>query len=419
MIAFENLKVTTMTLVIPLIGSINLDAAFNLLRITRIHLPQPKRQSQKYKIPHCTDPGAILSLRYKGDTRGIIRSTSSSHFKNSITIDIATKDKNVSIKLSSTKIQMCGASSVQQGIEGSNYIINQLLEIQDILDYIQSNQALARSTVDWIKENTRGAQICRKNDPVPNTVNADAGGTIDNAVQHPFGFVLVNSNGQLALNPGQVINTIPEYTDQFPQGIDIRIANFMLRQIFEHVYYTDYCLELDWILGLTIVTTRPLAIQQVHKAMVNYNYDLGFSVRRSELVRQINGLNGFYARYHNSIEHNVTIELPYEVPEQHRAMRKKNKNPCHIFLVYMSGLVTQSGPGEELMCEAYYRFNATINSIRDLIFKDNLPRTLKFKPAWAIPNKIEHIRGPSPDNIDVSILINDNMKESQEVEMVY
>lgn len=380
-ISFENLKVTTMTLVIPLIGTVNLDAAFDLLKITRIHLPQPKRQSQKFKIPHCTSPGAILSLRYKGVTRGIIRSTSSKHFKNSITIDIATQHKNVSIKLSSTKIQMCGASSVDQGMEGSNYIISQLLEIQDHLDYIQENPERLKTTLDWLKEATRG-------NPTQRIIGSEGGVGVariesDHFVRHPLGIIPPDVRNPVA--PGPII--YPEPTEKYPEFVDTRIADFLLRPIFEYVYVSDFHTCLDWLSSIKTVTSRPLQVQQVHKAMVNYNYDLGFSVKRYELVRRINGLNGFFARYHNSIEHNVTIELPYVVPEHHKAMRKKNKNPCHIFLVYMSGLVTQSGPGEELMREAYYRFNETVNSIREFIFKEEASRTLKFKPRF--PDRLE------------------------------
>lgn len=343
-LSFESHPVTTMTLVIPLVGTVNLDAAFGLLPITRLNLPQPKRQPQKYKIPHCGNPGAIFSLRYKGFTRGIIRSNSTKPFKNSITIDIATEKKNVSIKLSSTKIQMCGASSVEQGAEGANHIIQALLAIQDELEYIQKNRDLAQTTLEWLKHETHGAPVER----------ADESGKLDHYIQTP---------------------TLSNY----PSTVDGRIVNFLLRQHPDFLYHSDFCSELDWILTLKQATTRPLEIQQVCKAMVNYNYDLGFHIDRYQLVTRINGLNGFYARYDNAVEHNVTIELPYEVPAQHRAMRRKNKHPCHTFLVYMSGLVTQSGPGEELMREAYYRFNATINSIREHIMKPDIPRSLKYR----------------------------------------
>lgn len=370
-IGFQHLKITTMTLVLPLHGNVNLDAAFELLKITRIQLPQPKRQTQKYKIPHCSEPGAILSLRYKGFTRGIIRSTSSKHFKNSITIDVATKVKNVSIKLSSTKIQMCGASSVDQGLEGANYIIQQLLDIQDSIDRIQNNPEVANTTINWLKEAIMGDATHRI--VSESTEGSERSETENNAVI-PWDAVRISQD-----------HTLKVPTAPYPENVDAQIVSFFLRLLPDFIYYSDFCSEIDWIRTVKSVTTRPLEIQQVHKAMVNYNYDLGFSVNRFELVRRINGLNGFFARYNNSIEHNVTVELPYEVPEQHRNMRRKNKNPCHIFLVYMSGLVTQSGPGEELMRDAYYLFNSTINSIREHIIKPDIPRTLKYKPTWAIP----------------------------------
>jgi len=346
LVSFESLRVTTATLIISLQGTVNLDAAFGLLPIARIHLPPPKRHTQKYKIPHCGKPGSIYSLRYKGYVRGIIRSTSSRPFKNSITIDVSTKEKNVSIKLSSTKIQMCGASSVEQGIEGANYIIDAILEIQDQLDHLRANPERALHALTWVKENSRGEPI-QKIDPDDPSKKS----TVDYKIKE-----------------------LPSP----PPEIDAKMAQFLSRQMPDFLYHSDFIAELDWILTLQQITTRPLGIEQVCKAMVNYNYDLGFHIDRYELVRQIDGLNGFYARYHNSVEHNVTIELPYEVPDHHKSMRRKNKNPCHTFLVYASGLVTQSGPGEELMRDAYYLFNETIMSIRDKIMIPNIPRPLKY-----------------------------------------
>ena len=41
----------------------------------------------------------------------------------------------------------------------------------------------------------------------------------------------------------------------------------------------------------------------------------------------------------------------------------------------MSGIVTQSGPGEELMRDAYYKFMSTIYSLPDTIRINARPRT--------------------------------------------
>ncbi len=343
--AFEALKITTMTLILICSGTINLDTAFTLLPITVIDLPTPKRHAQKFKIPHCPIPGSILSLRYKGYTRGIIRSTSSKYFKNSVTIDVSCIQKNVSIKLSAGKMQMCGPNSVAQALEGASYIINNLLAIQDELDYCCNNPNKVRATIEWLKNNMRGTSILRE-------------GTPDYTVGTGCKF------------PTEAVD------------FDERIANFYLKHGKDFEYYSDWCADIDWLKEQTSVCSRPLEVVEVQKAMVNYNYDLGFQVSRQELARRIKGMNGFFSRYINAIEHNVSIELPYEVTDENKKMRKRAKRPCHTFLVYKSGLVTQSGPGEELMKDAYNLFKRTIMELRPFITKSLSRRSLKYVPHW-------------------------------------
>ena len=342
---FDSLRVTTMTLVLSLLGTINLDTAFTLLPITIISLPTPKRHAQKFKIPHHSVPGSILSLRYKGYTRGIIRSTSSKYFKNSITIDVSCIQKNISIKLSAGKMQMCGPNSVDQALEGAGYIITKLLAIQDELDYCSNNPDKVRATLEWLKEQMRGEAVSR-DDPTSET---------DYKVKTEY---------------------------KLPSTIDERIANFYISHGKDFEYYSDWCSSLDWLKEQTFVCSRPLEVKEVQKAMVNYNYDLGFNVARQELARRIKGLGGFYARFLNSVEHNVTIELPYELPEESKRMKKRSKRPCHTFLVYKSGLVTQSGPGEELMRDAYNLFKRTIMELRPFITKPASHRALRYQPHW-------------------------------------
>ena len=150
-----------------------------------------------------------------------------------------------------------------------------------------------------------------------------------------------------------------------------------MRQLQEFELYDDCVNEINWIKSIDYIINEDLVVETINKAMVNYNYDLGFSIDRFELANRINGRNGFYARYKNNIEHTVTVELPYndDIKEK-MGMRKKSKKACHTWLIYRSGCVTQTGPNEELMEEAYNLFNKTINEIKDYIIK---PRTKKFK----------------------------------------
>lgn len=349
---FEDCRLTTMTLVFILEGSVELEPAFSLLPITRIDFAPPKRQKKKFELPHCSIPGAILSIRYSGETRGIVRSTNGGYFKNSITIDLSTTTKNVSTKLSQTKIQMCGASSEEQGQEGAQYLINHLLVLQEEIDYIKANPDKARETLNWLVEKTKGRQVSR---PVYQTITK--------TVTNEKGEEVYVDEKVFVRNERDFRIMVPTDLTEAPNE---RIANFLIRQHTDFDYHSFLSAEMEWILGLKKIISQPLKIKKVIKAMVNYNYNLGFTVDRYTLYVQMLDRNGFISSYDNCIEHCVTIKLPYQ-PDPDEDMVRRKKVPCHCFLVYKSGVVTQTGPGGEKMKEAYNLFWKSILEIKDRI----------------------------------------------------
>ena len=117
-------------------------------------------------------------------------------------------------------------------------------------------------------------------------------------------------------------------------------------------------------------------------AMINYSYSIGGAIDRWELANRIKDRNGFISKYDNSVDHSVTISLPYEIPEHRRGKKRKKKPPCHTFMVYRSGIVTQSGPDTDMMRDAYYLFRDTINDIKDEIIQKNVPFSLKYIPKY-------------------------------------
>jgi len=179
-----------------------------------------------------------------------------------------------------------------------------------------------------------------------------------------------------------------EYPSTYPEGIDPTIVNFYIKYAPDFAYHNVYCQFLDAVKEIDRVTTDDLAIDGVNMAMVNYSYSLGMSVDRYSLANYINDRNGFKARYCNSTDHSVTISLPYDVPDEEKGVRRKNKPTRHTFTVHKSGIVTQSGPNIELMRGAYYRFMMTIMQIREMIIQENKPFNLKFK-------KIEYPKAPT------------------------
>lgn len=420
---FENLKVTTMTLIIPFSAHVRLDSIFWLLPISKMdtstmqsspgqktqrktfviptaqptratrsgvvsasasasasltvedvdidhgqaslsesmELDEPKataliptssrkRAVTRCKVPHCSVPGSILSARYQGHTRGIVRSSSSDHFKNSITIDVATREKNVSIKLCSSKIQMCGASSEQQGREGAQYILDHLKNIQQFLQRIRENRARSEATARWVIDATRGELD-------EHTTSIGAGET---AVVTRFKVRSFNEQ------------ELPEDSDVF----DRVVAAKLLEISSCHLYHNDYEQLVRWVLDRVSPQNvyqvgegySDIEITSVWTAMVNYNYDLGFEIKRNELRAAIHQRNGFIARFHNTLEYNVTVTYPYN-QDAHEGMKRKNSNPCHTILFYKSGLVTQSSPSCAMAKNVYELLGETLREIYPLFAK--------------------------------------------------
>ena len=347
---FESLRVTTETLVITLTSGVNVDAAFHLLPITRIEIKQT-RESSKCKLPHCEIPGAILSMRYCGQTRGVIK-TKASPFKNAVTIDISTVTKNISLKLSSFTMQMCGASSRDDGIEAATHVLNHLRAIQVILDKMHADPQKTAETMSWIKNVTRARPV-----------------------EKPQWGEISCPNVTL-----RVYRPIPEFEITkplvvIPDNLDPDVVMFLLTLCDDFIYHGDYCRKLDRIINIQTIIDEPLELQNVDEAMVNYNYPLGFEVDRSALNRFIDGQNGFVSRYNNELVTSVTIELPYEPRKGTMIKRRKNKVPHITFLAYRSGSITQSGPGGQIMRDSYYLFMETIAQLRPYIeYNPNQPR---------------------------------------------
>jgi hypothetical protein len=339
---YEELNISTMTLIMTLKGEIDIQAAFQLLPITRIQIYKA-RESSKCKLPHCSTPGAILSMKYRGCIRGIIRNKTRP-FKNAVTIDISTFKKNINLKLSSSSIHMCGASSLADGIEAATHIMNHVRHIQEILNKIQNNLSHTLYIIEWIKMVTKGPSQVQK--------------------------ILLETReyNNITMNIVEVktYNTIIKSQIPFPLDFNTEIANFLLSLCDDFIYHEDLCMKLDFIPKISNITSDNLEIENINEVMVNHNYFLGFRVNRDMLDKLMKGRNGFLSRYDNELGPAVIIELPYSLSDT-EIKRRRNKVPHNTFLVYSSGAVTQSGSGTSDMKGAYHKFIATIHEILPFI----------------------------------------------------
>jgi len=320
---FDELKVTTITFVCSLNGSINLEPAFELLPIQKIQLKVQRKNVKKIKLPHFPDiPGAILTLAYMSSRRGIIKSVSKKNFKNSILLDLSLKDKNIAIKISGNSIHITGAKHIDHVQESFKYLYEHLIKIQDELDYMNQNKQNAIQCFNWICQVLPGFE--------------------------------------------DSINPLPPIIDK----LDERIVKFLTNHLSEFSNFSDFRTVLEFSLNTQTVVSRDLKIDHIQMIMANYNYDLGFEINRSEFVNQLRQDDNFNVIYDNSLRYYITVEVPYTRDESFKTIRKKSKAPKHTFLVYKSGHVTQSGPGGQLMKEVYEKFRTAVNKFKHLARKE-------------------------------------------------
>jgi hypothetical protein len=391
------LKVTTMTLIFQLDCKIDLNKIFFLIPITKIPYELVSKARIRYKIPHYEKAGSILSMRYRGMTRGILRSTSGKHFKNSITLDLSLKDKNVNIKLcnsktrqSGSKMQMCGAKSLEQGMEGANEVLKKISHIQTILDRIEENPILKQKCIDHLHRamEEMSDPLWKYQPSTTTTIPSNVLAAIQDELQWKLGNLPATKQDFDQLVKGYMerfpeVKSLPawlreslvilrnlnyiEPTEEEKKELDMEYVSLFLQE-FEEIHSLDKFKEkISFIENVGKLYDGNLNISEVSKAMVNFNYSLGGPIDRFELMKHFNGKGNFYSHFDNSTEHYVTIELPYKVKDP--ARKKKSKKPCHTFLVYQSGLVTQSGPDEEMMKEAYLEFMAVYEDGRDSVVK--------------------------------------------------
>jgi len=462
---FNNLKVTTMTVIVNLEGDAFIESAFPLLPITRLDLSKTNTSKKKFKIPWPGKEyaGKIFSVKFQGKTRGIVKSSSGKSFRNSVAVEICTSGKNISAKLVKNKIHMCGPTSRELAMETAEHIINHLYSLQQDLNYIHSHTKELNTVINWLENECKGEEYIineetqeiidlHETDYILNNVVYDSEGNVryvfketefkwlqgdtinsENVIMdkhgHPYYRNLTNREKKDGLRdyPLMIIGenlVIPNEGDRvptdlrgkkykkvirvplrvrkvtsvkfpdcfhkgvegdnitYPEHVDQKIADFLIKYGQDYAYHSTFMDFLKSVKNLKQVCTPNLGIKDMNIAMINYSYTLKMNINRRKLSQLIDGYDGFDARYDNTTDHHVTITLPYELPEGFESIKRKNKNLCHTFMVYKSGIVTQSGPLPEIMEGAYYKFMGFIESVRDQIrLKSDKPFGIKYKPT--------------------------------------
>jgi hypothetical protein len=289
-----------------------------------------------------------------------------------------------------SKMQMCGAKSLSQGMEGATEILKKISHIQDILNRVEENPETKRRCIEHLRRS-----MCEMENPLlkykpssNSTIPPNVLETIQGELQWKLGEVLPTKQGieDLIREYGirfPDVKTLPvwlreslsilgklrysEPSEEEKEKLDMEYVNLFLQEYEEIHSLEKFEEKISFIENIGKLYDGVLNISEVSKAMVNFNYSLGGPIDRFQLMKHFNRNGEFYSHFNNSMDHYVTIELPYKVKDPNR--KKKSKKPCHTFLVYQSGLVTQSGPDEDMMKDAYLEFMKVYDNVRDLVIK--------------------------------------------------
>lgn len=331
-VPFENLRVSTITMVARLEGNIDISEMmhFFIQVVPGLTVNKKRRSKSKsnVKLEKRGMPGSIYSVSGKNGTRGIICSASANHFRNVETLRIESSRKILCIKIAPSSIHITGATELADGEEAAQWAIHHITRAQQALDNRHSHPERTRKTVEWAAAQTKG---------------------------------------ELADRDGEQAHLVASSDATPPEELDADMAELLLSYTIDYVYHSDYLSKLDAFMTIDkrIYTPGmgPLRFLSATPRMANYNYSLGFRVDRIQLKLCIRGLYGFVPRYDNGYDGSVIIDLPYDADEP----RKEKKVPHHTFTTHMTGSVTQCSPAWDKRVEAYNIFMRAINEIKSQI----------------------------------------------------
>lgn len=354
LVSYEYLPITTLTSVANLEGEIENDNLFYLLPITYFSYIVDSN-----KIPTCDIKGAILSVRYKKMNRGFPKDKC---FKNSIMIDLSMGFKNVSLKLSNKKVQLCGATSEIMSEEAGRIIIAYVKRIQELLDLMHSNLTQTKRTMDWVIQNTEK---------------------------------IIVHQGKKA-----VICYPPENFDvykpfPFPKEINDTLARWFIPMMSDYVLHEDYKLHLKYLLTIKrVIITEDVQMLPMEIKMKNSNYKIPFMIHRQKLYNLFKNIGNWIAIYDSTWDTSVKL-LRISNAQKSKIINLEEKflDQYHTFIIFSTGSVTQSGPNPSEIGTIYEEFRTIISENKEKI-KMNTAKI--FSSTIKIPRRKLYFRRSAP-----------------------
>ena len=343
---FNEMQFSVMATIYNLSQKMDIEYLFPLLPISR--------KEKDHEV------GTVISAQYPSMTRGLIikkpkkDGKPKGYLKNAIILYLKTEKKVFNFKIYNDKFHVCGIKSKEEASEAAQLMIEIVNNIQADLNYIRDNRIEYNLVLTWIRNTLCGSLIIQLQGYEPDS----------RAVMHSIKAV------------------------DAPACLDQQILKFVMNQVYDFKIYEDMIQQLELVPGWNIINMNslwgeydirsiiypPISILGSDPTMINYNYNLGGDIDLAILVEMFNGKDNFEVEYNNTSKCAAKLKLPY--PRVGKYKNKKNTN--HAFTVYQKGTVTQSGPSEELIEEAYTRFISIVEEIGPQLYKKRFGQYMKL-----------------------------------------
>lgn len=368
---FDNPEVMTITMMSVFEGEIlSIKNMFYLLPITRIYVKKPTRRVSKIKLPYPGYAGIVMTAKLGSEVRGIVKTRPKGLWEHSIMSDISTSDKNVNMKISHSNINMCGAKSVQMGVEATHLILAHINKVHNSLALMREYPHLMCIAAEYVLNKCR-------TDLIQIDQEWRIGFNVNNIDDVPF----------TSENP------IMKHLEGDPEAsskITNQIVSFLYHELTDVFTNDDAIRKIRWMFQVEPVITQELTYAGYRVGMTKYRYYLNFNVDLSELSRILPLYDrDFTSNYFPAVRSYAKIEIGcsnrrYVLNETgnyiyifrlygehgykyvHKTKPSRHK-PAHTFSVSRNGHVAHSCPFQEEMEYMYYKFIRAIINIRPYI----------------------------------------------------
>jgi hypothetical protein len=305
--------------------------------------------ASKIPFPYYGIPNAIVSIRYKTESRGIRKNTK--YMKGVVSIDLQTCEKNIHINLSKGKMHITGAKNRNMGAIAFSVLAAHLNMAQQNLVYFRSlRPEVVLTTKKYILDTVQKTLFAR-NQIIEMTWKS-TGKTI------------------ILDQPAYNLNDIKR---QAPNDFDEQFATFLICHATEFTEYPLFAQRVEDILSTKSICETHIEIKSISICNNVFNYvsscfNPEFQSSKVSFIKLSKFFlkNKFSVQYHNWRSTGLKVSIPLETMDT-SSIKKKAK--AHRFEFTKKDSVRQNSPTD--YAEANIAFNMVCDYIEIFLATEN------------------------------------------------